>query len=326
MRTNQIVLIIVSILITLITVFLILYVSLKGMVRRRKYMTGKSNFDNSWNRKGKRVIVSLTTSPLRIDKIKRVLDKINPSTYDFICLNLPDTYGRTREEYKIPDWIKTYPRLFINRFGKDLGPISKVVPTMERFPDSFIVSIDDDTLYNPFFINLLGHIFLHSNEENAIVAQEGLNFADYWKPLRKKNQHLADKGLDLFRQLSNSQNKKQIDFKNENLQFRSVELIAGFGGIMYSPSSYANPKVVNDLKTLSSLSKSCFQSDDMVLSTYFEMIGVPKIAIKFSPGMNITKIVKQLDYGFEGDALHKIQDHEENYVDAIKNIYNFVNQ
>ena len=35
------------------------------------------------------VVISLTTSPIRIKHLKAVFDSINPRTYDVICLNIP---------------------------------------------------------------------------------------------------------------------------------------------------------------------------------------------------------------------------------------------
>jgi hypothetical protein len=286
---------------------------------KKKYLLGKLNLDNSWNQERKQVIISLTTSPLRIDKIKQVLDNIHPSTYDLICVNLPDFYGRTREEYIVPEWMKTYPKLLINRFGKDLGPISKVVPTMEKFPDSFIVSIDDDILYKPYFINLLGHIYLHAQKKNAIVTQHGTNLSSYWFDLKKKNKKLVEEGLRLFQSLERNNISKKKIIQTKKFNYRFVELIEGFASIMYSPTSY-NTEIVQELKTLSALSKACFQSDDMVLSACFSMHAVPKISVCFVKGVSLFQVVRELNHGLGHDALHNIQNHGENYVNALRDI------
>lgn len=289
--------------------------------RKRNYLLGKLNFDRSWNVESKQVVLSLTTSPLRIDKIKQVLDNIHPLTYDVICLNIPQKYKRTGEEYVIPEWMLSYPKLVINRIDTDLGPITKVVPAMERFPDSFIVSIDDDILYRPYFINLLGTVFQHQNRKNAIVALRGTNLSSFWHHLKKKNKFLVEEGLRAFQSLErNKFSKNEVETKNFN--YRYVELIEGFGGIMYSPTSY-NPKIVQELKTLSSLSKPCFQSDDIVLSACFSMYAVPKVSLCYTKKAQIFDIIKELTHGLGNDALHNVQNHGINYVQALKDIVNF---
>lgn len=288
--------------------------------KKVEYLLGKRYFEK-WDHGSFPVIVSLTTSPVRIQHIKQVLDGIHPSTYDIICVNLPDSYGRTGETYTIPEWMETYPKLVINRFGKDLGPISKVLPTMERYPHAFIVSIDDDILYKPYFIHLLGHVYdaQKSTHNNAIVAQHGTNMSSFWAGLKKRNRPLVEEGLKLFRQVE--KNKDKDSYKARNFNYRYIELIEGFSGIMYSPFSY-NPAIVHQLKQFSALSKACFQSDDMVLSTCFSLHRVPKISIGNVGKNYIFQMVRPLEYGLREDALHNIQSHYSNYIQALKDIVN----
>lgn len=104
------------------------------------------------------VIVSLTTSPKRIDKIKPLIDIIMNQTLvpDKIVLNLPYVFKRDNSKYSIPDFIKNNPKILINRC-EDIGPITKIIPTIKLYmdkPENIIISVDDDTQYNNNFVEL----------------------------------------------------------------------------------------------------------------------------------------------------------------------------
>ena len=100
-------------------------------------------------------IISFTTSPTRIHKCEEVIKRLCQQTLkpDKILLNIPDIFSRTGESYSIPDFMSNYP-VTINRCGEDLGPGTKMIPTIKYIYDnnydiynSRIIYLDDDIKY-----------------------------------------------------------------------------------------------------------------------------------------------------------------------------------
>ena len=96
-----------------------------------------------------RIIVSLTTWSKRIGNIPTVLDSIFSQTLppDFVVLNLAF-------DEVIPDEIKNYINnhtIEINRVP-DTKVYKKLIPTLLKYPEDCIISIDDDWIYPPQMI------------------------------------------------------------------------------------------------------------------------------------------------------------------------------
>lgn len=100
---------------------------------------------------GAPVLVSLTTTPSRISQLRptlaSLLDQTRPP--DAIVLNLPQRCERDASPYAIPRFVAEFPGLRIERCERDLGPATKLVPTLLRQPDleSALIVVDDDQIY-----------------------------------------------------------------------------------------------------------------------------------------------------------------------------------
>jgi len=98
-----------------------------------------------------KIIVTLTTSPKRIFQIDQTILSIKNQTSlpNKIVLNLPDTFSRTKTQYKIPNWIIEDEMINVNRCGIDNGPVTKLLPTLSLYsnPNDILISIDDDIIY-----------------------------------------------------------------------------------------------------------------------------------------------------------------------------------
>ena len=101
------------------------------------------------------VVVSLTTTPKRIDKIAPVLDNIREQSLkpDNIYINVPYVFARDGSTYSIPKWLEQYPGITINR-SEDFGPGTKLIPTIAKMvsPNDIIITIDDDLLHEKHLI------------------------------------------------------------------------------------------------------------------------------------------------------------------------------
>jgi hypothetical protein len=104
------------------------------------------------------VVVSMTTSPNRLPyighTIRHLVEKqtVKP---DKIHLNIPFVFKRTSEQYDLTKLPPMPACVEIHRCD-DLGPITKVVPTVRRlrcdYPDALVIVVDDDIQYDPQMI------------------------------------------------------------------------------------------------------------------------------------------------------------------------------
>jgi hypothetical protein len=98
-----------------------------------------------------RVVVSLTTIPDRIDRIRPTLLSLLDQTRrpDAIVLNLPDHAHREQRHYEIPPFLDHLDAVERVACGEDRGPATKILPTLEREldPDTRIIVLDDDQVY-----------------------------------------------------------------------------------------------------------------------------------------------------------------------------------
>lgn len=115
------------------------------------------------------VIISLTTIPERVGTLNRVLDSLvaQRGVVFEVHVNLP--YGVQASH---PD-----PR--VKFFSvEDLGPITKLVPTLRRVtnPAQRIVIVDDDFLYHPAMLAVYAEYLAHPMFERAALGFQGLIF------------------------------------------------------------------------------------------------------------------------------------------------------
>jgi lipopolysaccharide cholinephosphotransferase len=224
------------------------------------------------------VIVTMTTSPLRLQKIVAVLSTLDYTNITKVNIVLPKTYGPNNETYnKIPKNLtkimKDIPKIQILRVKKDLGPITKMLPTIIQTDDkkSIIISIDDDVAYPMGMINELIYQKVLKHPNSVITMGQPMPFFDevtnmnkYW-PERK--------------------NKRPF-----------VDIVEGWSSVLYSPN-LVNTKC---MKKLSNISKQCFLSDDFVISYVLSISNKKRISID-------NKYVYDTfpySYGTGEDALH----------------------
>jgi FkbM family methyltransferase len=105
-----------------------------------------------------KVVVSLSTIPSRLSDTKygergimSCLKSLNEQSYSNyeIHFNVPYFSSYSGEKYEIPDWIHGFNKIKIFRVD-DIGPATKVVPTIQRIedPETIIIVADDDLVYH----------------------------------------------------------------------------------------------------------------------------------------------------------------------------------
>ena len=105
-----------------------------------------------------RCVVSLTSTPERVFKIRPVLESLLAQTRkpDAIILTLPQVFRRTGAPYVVPSWLSPSDPQFlagitVYRISRDYGPATKVMGALEceRDPETRIIYLDDDAVYHP---------------------------------------------------------------------------------------------------------------------------------------------------------------------------------
>ena len=221
------------------------------------------------------VFVSLTTSPRRIEHVPHVLDALDLTHVTKVFVVLPERFGRTGERYRIPPALARHPKVEIIRIERDLGPISKMLPAIERARRidrrSIVISVDDDAAYPR---GMVPEIIYHLARSRRTVVGGAVPSASMF-------------GVDLAR------------WRRSFPHDREARLAEGSGAVGYRAGE-VNTRL---LRRLHGLSSSTRASDDLVINYVLARSGIERRAIK-TEYFN-RKMIRFLPYGFEADALHR---------------------
>lgn len=226
-----------------------------------------------------KIVISLTTSPKRIMLLKTTINSILAQTVQpsKIILNIPEKFERTGEKYKIPNWCKSVPKLYINFCGKDYGPITKLLPTIyklnkKNYKNLYIITIDDDIKYPENMIESYCE-FLRRNPNIAVCGISGFNFI----------------------------NNKIIPVTDHS----ECHIIEAYASIAYLSSVFDDKfdQYLNEV--LSDL--NCKYSDDFIISNFLGLKRIPRMNLKLDNFNRQTFLNNGsiLNIGLNDDALHK---------------------
>ena len=137
----------------------------------------------------RKVVISLTTIPDRIDKLKPTLTSLLSQNVrvDKIYLNIP--YKTLKgKKYKIPKWLNKLKNITIRRVDKDYGPATKLLPTLKHIQNdnirradkdyglkhrqndkTIIIVVDDDVIYGTKTVEVLVKTFYERGEKEALT-------------------------------------------------------------------------------------------------------------------------------------------------------------
>ena len=205
-----------------------------------------------------RIVVSMTTSPRRIQLFHPVVDSILAQTIQpsAIYLNLPDKF-RNRETYTIPNWLNDVASIRINQtVAEDWGPAMKILPTlaMEREPETVIITIDDDVIYPQSALATFAEA--SARQSDTAFCSMGFRFA-------------SDSG--------------HIQPVREHLQ--RCDALQGFSGCCYRRVHFDEAELRSEIAAL----PEQFQiNDDIILSNHVAAIGVKRATVKLPGKLEFT--------------------------------------
>ena len=226
-----------------------------------------------------KVYLSMTSSPDRLKNIGLVLNLLDLSHVFQIHINLPKFYRNDQKltyrdkDIKFLEGLDSHIRVYI--VGEDLGPVTKILPTLMRVKDGLVISIDDDIGY-PF-------------DTISVLIRAGMKYPKQVSCLGGFT--LGGKGMetDYFK-----------DTKWEHLwpttvsKFPYIDIVEGFSGVVY-PRKLISKSVVDRILELSKL---CRLSDDLTISYSLAEHGIVRKSLKR------TYDVQPFTYGEGADALH----------------------
>lgn len=200
-----------------------------------------------------KIILSLSTVPNRLlDPNENAGTKVGlptllKQTYDNyeIHFNIPYKYNIDNESIELPNWLIDLQYQYSDKLKiyrcDDLGPITKIIPTIERIsdPDTVIISVDDDLYYMDGMIK--GHIEARSRYPDYAIGFAGISAID-----------------------------GSCHFCTSLSKDTKVKILEGYKSISYKRSFF-------DRELYSFIYKSW--NDDYVLSAYLGYKNIPKIVI-----------------------------------------------
>ena len=160
-----------------------------------------------------RVILSFTSTPSKVNKIKPMIKSILDQTVkvDQIVLNLPKN---NNNNYNIPNEYNDMLNIF---YCNDYGEATKIIPTLlrEDNSDTIIILLNDDYIYGKDFIETM--IEESNKNDEAIIYDKGIliktKFFDPDSILDRKEKYLKDDWI-----LNNIKHKKKYIKYRENFK------------------------------------------------------------------------------------------------------------
>lgn len=195
----------------------------------------------------KRFVVSLTTLTSRINNTHFTISSILSNTMipDKIYLNVEKSV-EIPEELKRSDGI-----LHINQVPHDLGPLTKLYPTLleETDPETVIVCVDDDKIYNP-------HTFEHLLRASQKYPEQCICNTG-WSYIDMRYFHIP------------------IIMNIPNV-VRKVSVLQCYNGVLYKR------KFFSKLDDLEQFCGECKSTDDILISKALNKLGINIYSIPMS--------------------------------------------
>ncbi len=221
-------------------------------------------------------VCSLTTLPDRYDSLLLTLKSLHKQIikFDKIYLCLPYIAKRSGKKYFIPS-KDICDLCTIVRIKQDYGPICKLVGALinEQDPDTIIVTVDDDVIYPPNFLQLL--LEKHKLRPNAALTGAGVLINDGYHMSINTNFN----GLMFL-------NGFLCGFSYYNGQ-RDIDIVQGISGCLYIRRFFPlKDKLYEELLYLTE-DQDLFLSDDIVTSSYLCSKGIKRVTFKKMPIVKI---------------------------------------
>jgi hypothetical protein len=224
-----------------------------------------------------RVVVSMTASPGRMESLERTVRTLLNQTCppDEVHINIPHVFRRTGEQYSLPAWCGSIdPRVRVFRV-EDVGPATKMLHTVASFgpeEDVVLAIADDDVLYLQVSLEVLLRA-LHG-APGAVHGFSGYGFGPAWESVLAKGN-------------------------------ARVQVIEGWACFVAHRRAFGTG--FGEYMARAAENRACFCHDDVVVSNWFELQGVPRMQVEDSAvnRRRMRRLGAQLDFGYLPGSLHQ---------------------
>lgn len=258
-----------------------------------------------------RVYISLTSDPDRLKILPLMINILDTENVHEIHINLPRKY-RNEISYKLEEIRnveKSNSKVRVFRPPKDLGPVTKILPTLKRIkdPEAIIISIDDDIVYPYGLINEM--IYQKIKYPDQIITGHGFTFGYYGKTSTRQGFNIKN---------------RHTWWPQKSQHYPYVDIAEGFGSITYKKSLVD----LNLLENLNSLSKLCKLSDDLTINYTLAQCNIRRRFInnKYAPNIYIHPLVIGEEKGLHVQTPPKSfwNYNVYKYVECLKNIKQYL--
>lgn len=251
------------------------------------------------------IILSLSTTGIRALKFMEIVNRLEdtPGVYRVI-INVCSRYKRfgiCMSENEL-ETIKTHPAIvqlnsaysydkYVVVVTEDFGPITKITGGMEYMINSQsihhkLIVIDDDTIYENGCLALLEA----QKKPNRIVSGSGFLFYDYLEYVMARTQPPIVP-VDIVEGFAG------ICFEYADINKRLLRFIRYYRTIDWADNKNTKDKNTNEVNMFL---KACFMGDDFIISYFYHHAAYQLLKVNGLLGS-----VKQIDFGFLTDALHR---------------------
>lgn len=240
---------------------------------------------------GRKLIVSLTSFPLRIGRLWIVIESLMRQTMkpDMIILWL------SKEQF--PNEMRDIPKRLVKlvdrgldiRFvSEDIRSYKKFYYVFQEFPDDVIITADDDIIYPSNMIKSLYEKYRQSPE--AVVAR-------YCYEMKRKNNRLLSYRDWKFVSMIQNYNSKSLFFGSG-------------GGTLFPPKCYHK-----DILSKDDFMKICSNADDVWLNLMVRLNGTS--IVKVNDTCAILPVLIRLDFKLFSTNIYE----NDRYIQAVQDVY-----
>jgi len=143
----------------------------------KNYCKIKPFYINYCKKKQKKIIVSMTSWPKRINNVPKVLKSIINQTTppDLIELNLCETEFPNKENdlpNELNSLLNKYKKIEINWIKNNTYTFKKIIPTLKKFYGNnyYLLSIDDDWIYRNDYISMMINYLNQYNSDSFCLG------------------------------------------------------------------------------------------------------------------------------------------------------------
>ena len=225
-------------------------------------------------------IISLTTIPSRINLIEDTINSLLAQKVP-VYLWIPHYTAKTDTHYtleQLPEWLTNRENLTVTLVD-DLGSITKLIPALSLTDASTIITVDDDCIYPPHFVETLQNGMKHYHYQKALCFRGKVLFTPYYR--------------------------QAFSFRNVKKP-RVVDIVTGVYGVAYQREWFIKDELIE-------MSKDFPGNDDIVISAYLDHHKIERLAIPFFKGETViedegTKRVDSL--WWSGNKKHRSKNDE----------------